>query len=181
VESRPGRGSVFRVTVEAGSLENVRMLDQSRHAEALKARRREEPPMAAPRLAAPCRILLAEDAPDSQRLLSFILTKAGAAVTIAANGQAAVDRALQARDQARPFDLILMDMQMPVLDGYGAASLLRRSGYEGRIIALTAHAMAADRERCLAAGCDDFAAKPIERHKLIQLIARHLESEPAPA
>ena len=127
-----------------------------------------------------CRILLVEDNPDIQRLHLYTLEVAGAEVTVVKNGLEAVERAMESwvagRHGSEPkqrYDLILMDMQMPVMDGYQATRLLRRQGYTGPIIALTANAHAGDRQACMRAGCDDYASKPIQRMKLIDIVRRH--------
>ncbi|MCA9261463.1 MAG: response regulator, partial [Planctomycetales bacterium] len=113
------------------------------------------------------RILLAEDGADNQRLISFILKKSGAQATVVENGSLAIDAIERAEGADAPFHVVLMDMQMPVMDGYTAATRLRQSGYGGQIIALTAHAMAEDRQKCIDAGCDDYATKPIDREALL--------------
>ena len=167
LESALGSGSTFSVTVDAGSLDGVRMI--------------ERPAATRPLAAAPtppteplaCRVLLVEDGPDNQRLIATILRKAGAEVTVAGNGQAGCDLVREATLRGEPYDVVLMDMQMPVLDGYAATAELRRMGYQRPVIALTAHAMQGERERCLAAGCDDFVCKPISRAALIDTVRRY--------
>ncbi|HYO10214.1 MAG TPA: ATP-binding protein [Tepidisphaeraceae bacterium] len=120
-------------------------------------------------------ILLAEDAPDTQRLLSVLLGSAGADVTLVGNGRAAVDAA-----SARPFDLVVMDMQMPEMDGYAATAEMRRRGVTAPVIALTANARASDRDRCLGAGCDDYLTKPLDVPLLMRRVQHHLGPRAAP-
>jgi CheY-like chemotaxis protein len=122
----------------------------------------------------PGRILLVEDGPDNQRLITFLLRKAGMEVSVAENGQVAIQAVEQAIARGTTPDLILMDMQMPVLDGYEATRQLRTRGWKGPIVALTAHAMKEDRQACLDAGCDDYLTKPIRRPELLAAIAKYL-------
>jgi PAS domain S-box-containing protein len=170
-DSVPGVGTRFRATISVGSLAGVELVNPSRKTSIeiapIDASKTDE--VLSPLKG--CRILFAEDGPDNQRLISFVLQKAGAEVTVVENGQLAVDAALQAFNIDRPFHVILMDMQMPVLDGYGAAALLRAKEYRGPIIALTAHAMDSDRAKCLNSGCDDYSTKPIVRLELIKKLA----------
>ncbi|HBS28634.1 MAG TPA: hypothetical protein DEB06_04085, partial [Phycisphaerales bacterium] len=133
--STPGEGSVFTLRLSAhwDSADLVRSLD-----EAAQEHRAGAPVVVAQPDPLSSRILLAEDGIDNQRLIAFVLRKAGATVEVAENGKIAARVALGA---VPPFDVVLMDMQMPELDGYGASTLLRQKGYDGPIIALTAHAM----------------------------------------
>ncbi|MBY0112637.1 MAG: response regulator [Phycisphaerales bacterium] len=119
-------------------------------------------------------VLVAEDNPDSQRLIAFYLRKMGLQSVIVPDGQQAVSNALLAVEVRNPFDMILMDMQMPSLDGYAATRELRQRGYKGVIVALTANALAGDREKCLEAGCDDYLTKPIERDVFVGTCTRLL-------
>lgn len=170
VRTEPGEGSCFRLILPAVPVETPEFVASPELP--IDAHARICQPSVC-QLPSPCRILLAEDGPDNQRLIRLILRKAGADVTVVENGEAAVKRALAAQESV-PFDLILMDMQMPVLDGYDATRQLRKKGYGGLVVALTAHAMAHDRQRCLDAGCDDYATKPIDRDALIAIVCDNL-------
>ncbi|MEP0846694.1 MAG: PAS domain S-box protein [Phycisphaerae bacterium] len=174
VNSQPGAGSTFVVTVSAGSLEGVALHHNPRELLTLQHVSVRDDRATPATLA--CRILLAEDGPDNRRLISHVLRKRGAHVTVVEDGNLAVHAALAAQHTSEPFHIILMDMQMPVMDGYEATALLRAKGYRGPIIALTAHAMESDRAKCLAAGCDDYASKPIDTAALVRMISRHVEA-----
>ncbi|MCA8950764.1 MAG: response regulator [Planctomycetes bacterium] len=170
IASELGKGSTFTMAVDAGEVDGVPTIDS------LDLRSRPTVREVAPDSPAlPYRVLLAEDGPDNQRLISAILRQAGAAVTVVENGQLAVDSVLAAMRADEPFDVVLMDMQMPVLDGYGATAALRDAGYRGAIVAVTAHALAGDRERCLQSGCDRYASKPIDRTALVRTIHELLD------
>ncbi|MFN3167986.1 MAG: CHASE domain-containing protein [Phycisphaeraceae bacterium] len=183
-DSTAGEGSTFTLTIHTGAIdEDTPMLPAGQ----LHATDRDRPvhgtdatPTAGttandlPPLAG-LRILLAEDGKDNQRLIHHHLTKAGARVTIVENGRLAV-KALSAAGvfdapplDPPPFDLLLTDMQMPDMDGYTAVRVLREKGSALPIVALTAHAMKEDVQKCLAAGCDDYASKPIDKQKLIEV------------
>ncbi len=171
VSSTVGRGSTFSVRVSTGRLDNPQLVHNAVKAaiESMDAKPADHTDIPLRN----CRILLAEDGPDNQRLIAFFVRKAGAEVTLAENGQIAFDLATAASWEGRPFDAILMDMQMPVLDGYEATRQLRNDGYSRPILALTAHAMASDRQKCLDAGCDDFLTKPVDRKKLVEITASY--------
>jgi len=174
VASEAGKGSVFTLRLPVGSLDGVRLLEGPVRAPAsqhLKETEASSGPLNA-------RILLVEDGPDNRRLITHLLRRAGAEVDIAEDGRAGAEKVLTAWGKGAPYDAVLMDMQMPVMDGYQATRYLREKGYAGPIIALTAHSMAGDREKCLAAGCNDFASKPVSREELLRTIRRHL-SPPA--
>src|SRR5262245_29864570 len=117
------------------------------------------------------RILLAEDNPVNQRLAASLLERRGHKVSIAVNGREAVDAVARAK-----FDVVLMDVQMPEMGGFEATAAIRASergtGTRQPIVAMTAHAMKGDRERCLAAGMDDYLTKPLDSKRLCETVER---------
>jgi signal transduction histidine kinase/CheY-like chemotaxis protein len=174
-ESEVGRGSVFRFTFETGSLAGVPMIAGL---DALAQRTSESPEGTAAHRGLRGRILFADDSIDNQRLIGFHLRRAGCEVEVASDGRDAMRKALESlADQRGRYDLVLMDMQMPELDGYQATTALRARGWSGPIVALTAHASSDERERCAAAGCSDFASKPISRDALLELCGRWLAAD----
>jgi CheY-like chemotaxis protein len=115
------------------------------------------------------RVLVAEDGADNRRLLRAFLEGAGAVVSFAENGEEALERV---RAETTAYDVIVLDMQMPVMSGYDAARRLRAEGVRTPLLALTAHALPEDRALCIDAGCDDYLAKPIRRSALVDTLAR---------
>ena len=168
VESEVGKGSTFRLWVDAGSLENVRIFETP-PTEALNSNEQFKAETLESSSLKGIQILLVDDGKTNRDLISLVLENADASVTCAENGE----EALQEYDRDK-FDLILMDMQMPLMDGYTATRTLRSRGCSLPIIALTANAMRGDRDKCLAAGCSDFLTKPINIDSLLQTIGLHL-------
>jgi len=124
------------------------------------------------------RLLIVDDGVDNQRLLANILRKADFDVDIASNGLESL--AMIDHEGDRPYDLILMDMQMPEMDGYAATTLLRERGDDRPVLAITAHAMPHDRQRCFDAGCNDYLRKPIDRMMLIDMVRAWIVESYAP-
>ncbi|HWB11451.1 MAG TPA: response regulator [Pirellulales bacterium] len=119
-----------------------------------------------------CNVLLCEDCPDIQYLVTVMLESAGASVTVAPDGKSGVKQILLAAGAGNPFDVVLMDINMPVLDGLDATRLVRAEGYRRPIVAFTALTSPADRRRCLEAGCDEHLPKPAEKKRLVSTVAR---------
>jgi len=120
------------------------------------------------------RVLLVDDGVANRNLFSIILTKAGAEVTQAGNGRDGVNAVKDSLNNDRPFDIILMDMQMPVMDGLTATQILREMGVKTPIVALTANTEQDEHDQCHAAGFSGFLTKPIHRDTLLSAIANHL-------
>jgi signal transduction histidine kinase len=169
VESRPGKGSIFRATVRTGPLTDAPMIEPGDPAVAATATAVAGTPVFDRQLVG--RVLLVEDCLDNQRLIRHFLTTAGLDVDTAADGLSAIEKAA-----TNTYDVILMDMSMPGIDGYEATRRLRAAGYDRPIVALTAHAMSTDRRECLDAGCDEHATKPIDRVTLLETVARFLHA-----
>ena len=180
MQSEYGKGSTFTFRLHVGDVVPQALVTYSKEECSLASQER------ATRLAAASnslsgRVLLVEDVKFNQILMGAVLKKAGATVTVADNGQLGCEEFQRAHAAGEPYDIVLMDMQMPVMDGYDASRHLRAAGHRTPIVALTAHAMDGDRDRCIEAGCSDYATKPIDRVRLIDLCHRLLSLEGAEA
>lgn len=159
--SQPGKGSCFRLEIPLHSHSKLQQSPQ-------------EIPITDSQPSGPLdtyRILVVDDIADNQKLLCRYLEKAGASVDVASDGVEGIQKATQS-----DFDLILMDVQMPVLDGLQATTILRQKHYEKPIFAVTAHAMKEDRDRCLAAGFNDYLTKPLNQKNLVDKIKQALQA-----
>jgi PAS domain S-box-containing protein len=166
VTTEEGSGSTFTLVIPTGDLTGVALVEPRLGKPAHDARWE---------IAAPldCRVLVVDDHADMRLLARMILEDAGAEVSVAVDGEQALAEVDAAEAESKPFDAVLLDLQMPIRDGYSTAAALRERGYEGALIAVTAHARKEDEARCLAAGCDDHLSKPIERVRLINTVAHH--------
>jgi PAS domain S-box-containing protein len=184
VESEPGRGSLFTVVLDTGIpteeiefvdgqalLDQLRLTSEQRSgvhdgsSVQVHAVGNQHESERTGRLWG-VRVLVVDDTIDNQRLINLHLRRAGATVSLASNGLEAVQKCLD--QQSGPYDLVLMDIQMPELDGLSATQRLRSLGYTQPVIALTANAMLGDKDKCIAAGCDGYLTKPIDAAKLIE-------------
>ena len=170
VTSEYGVGSTFTLDVPVGPVDH-RQLEPGDHPSAADAAAVPPPPRRWADIRLSGRFLLAEDGPDNQRLISTYLSRAGAVVEVVGDGRSAVERVLAERAAGTPFRAVVMDIQMPEMDGYAAVGRLRAAGVDTPVVALTAHAMASDRDKCLRAGFTAYATKPIDRAKLLDTLA----------
>ncbi len=169
VYSTYGEGSEFEVSIDTGPLDQVHFL---RDASELSQRRRQLPMVMAPGLRG--RILCAEDNEVNRRLVSLLVARTGAELVHVGNGAEALDLATREH-----FDLILMDIQMPVMNGRDATAALREAGVNTPVIALTANVMAEDILDYRLAGCTEHLAKPIDKQRFYELLARYLAPDAA--
>lgn len=171
VRSQIGKGSCFRLSIPVELPEGASWVDQnylSKPIESSSATQEE--------IKLDGRILLAEDGIDNQKLIAFHLRKAGAMVEVAENGRIALEMIDTAFTNGVPFDLLLTDIQMPEMDGYELTQTLRVRGSRIPIVALTAHALVEDRDKCMHAGCNDYESKPIIRAQLLAICKKWLTS-----
>ncbi|HED54575.1 MAG TPA: response regulator, partial [Phycisphaerales bacterium] len=168
VESTFGSGSTFTITIGTGEVIETEQAEEAEEDVVCHEPKEPAQPLS------PCRILLAEDSDDSRKLLKHLLKRAGAEVVAVADGRAAVQAVTKA--SGKRFDLVILDMHMPELDGPGAAAELRTFGCTLPILALTAATGSEEQHTCLKAGFDDFAGKPITSDRLISICRRCIDA-----
>lgn len=169
VSSTEGVGSTFAVSIATGDIKGVPMIRPTSEAEP------EVVETTSDNVRLEANILIVDDRRDIRFLSKHILGKAGATITEAEDGLLAVETVKQAIADGKTFDLILLDMQMPNMDGYQTAAALRKLGYTDPIIALTADAMQGDMNKCLEAGCNDYLSKPIDKAAMLAKVAGMLK------
>jgi CheY-like chemotaxis protein/HPt (histidine-containing phosphotransfer) domain-containing protein len=169
--SKKGSGSKFVFTTGIGDLQEVELTADEYVVESKPKKAK----FVLPVNSVSGSVLLAEDTADNQRLISMYLRRAGATVDVVENGQQALQKALE-----QDYDLIFMDMQMPIMGGVEAIEKLRVAGYKNPIVTLTANALKQDRERCAKAGSDDYLTKPLDLEPFYAILKNYLR-QPEPA
>jgi CheY-like chemotaxis protein len=164
IASHPEVGSTFEVTVRIGIPEPVQYF---KAASGRTTADKDRAIVERNGILTGLNILVAEDSIDNQELMRLMLSRAGAKVQIASDGYEAIEKA-----ECGEFSVILMDIQMPHMDGHEATKVLRNNGYEGSIIALTAHAMKEEREKCSISGFTGYLTKPVQWSVLFQTLAQ---------
>ena len=172
VESEVGRGSKFSLIIPVGPPDRLQLVDPRE----IDVSAVIEPTLEEPKSRLRGRILVVDDRREMRFIAQHLIEEAGGEVIAAENGQEAIEIALARQGSQTPIDLIVMDMQMPVLDGFEATRRLRAAGFTAPIVALTAYAMEGDRQVCLEAGCTDYVAKPLNAPKFVKILAQYLES-----
>ena len=171
--SEPGKGSCFRLNIETGDVSGVLFVTSPKDLSPVRSRPALKVAGARVKKLQGVKLLLAEDSSENETLIRLYLEREGAELTAVRNGQEAVETAA-----SRDFDLVLMDIQMPEMDGLEATRRLRAGGFSKPILALTAHALREEVERSLQAGCDAHLTKPIERSSLVDAIKTRLQRQP---
>ncbi len=170
VRSEPGKGSVFTVTIEADAVEGAPRLSP---ADIITQDFQEAPIDQTQWVFPPAKVLVVDDGDENRDLLEVVLGDLGLQVDTCVNGKQGLDKVLET-----PYDLVLMDVQMPEMDGYTAVRLMREQGVTIPVIALTAHAMKGAEQACLNAGYSGYMTKPIDIDGLIKRLARELKGQP---
>jgi two-component system, sensor histidine kinase len=174
VESELGKGSCFHLTIDAGDVDAIEVQSSSVVGDQIPQKQVAHDMSVERNMIQGLRVLVVDDGATNRKLVSVVLSRVGAVITQAENGKEACELVIA----DGKFDVILMDMQMPVMDGYAASTKLREIGIRTPIIALTAHAMASDKQQCLSAGCSDYLSKPIDTNELLsRMKAIHASTE----
>ncbi|MEQ9070276.1 MAG: response regulator, partial [Gimesia chilikensis] len=166
VTSQPGEGSTFTCAIQLPPGDHVKLIQPQLKTDT------PEPVSMLDTYQLNCRILIVDDQRDVRHLAKLLLQRAGAETEFAEDGLQAVELIKQQLQRESTADLILLDMQMPRMDGYQTAARLREIGYRKPIVALTADAMQGDMKRCLELGCDDYLSKPIDARELFEMVSR---------
>ncbi len=170
VESKLGHGSTLTLSLPAGDLDDIVLATPVKREVSESAE-----PLQLPDL--PYRLLAVDDRRDVLHVVQHILEDAGAQVSTASGAADAFEKVAEAESAGKGFEAIVLDMQMPEINGYDAATRLREQGFRHPIVALTANAMKGEREKCLKAGCTDYLTKPIDKHLLIESLHRQISEK----